>query len=389
MNTKNLFLLLPAALMIFCLSCGGEKKQSDGKDKLYIPKAENFDTTINGKQVKLYTLKNKNGLELYTINYGLRVISLFAPDKNGQFADIVLGYKTIDEYMNDNNYFGGVVGRYANRVAFGKFTMDKKNYQLTVNSKQNMLHGGKYGFDKVVWDVVNADSNSITFSYVSPDMEEGFPGTVTVKVKYTLTDDNEFKIEYEATTDKNTIINLAQHSYFNLRGEGDPTILDQILEINAANITPVDTMLIPSGELMPVENTPFDFRTPKAIGLQIGDTSNAQIKVGPGYDHNWVLTKDSTELSLAARMSDTASGRVLEVYTTEPGLQFYSGNFLNGTSIGKSGKPYMFRSAVALETQHFPDSPNQPNFPSTILKPGEKYTHTCIYKLLVATSCKK
>jgi aldose 1-epimerase len=244
------------------------------------------------------------------------------------------------------------------------------------------LHGGQKGFDKVVWDA-KPEGNSITFTYVSPEWEEGYPGTLTAVVKYTLTDSNEFKIEYAATTDKPTIINLSQHSYFNLSGEGSPTVLDHILEINADKFTPVDTMLIPTGELTSVENSPFDFRKPKQIGLQVNDTADAQLKYAGGYDHNWILKKDSTELSLAARLIDTTSGRVMEVYTTEPGIQFYSGNFLNGETIGKSGKAYQHRSAVALETQHFPDSPNHANFPTTFLNPGQKYTQTCIYKFTV------
>lgn len=387
MKTKSsLLLLLPALLLLFFVSCG-QKKQSDGKENLFIPKAENFDTTIDGKKVQLYSLKNKNGLELWVTNFGLRVVSLITPDKNGQFADIVLGYKTIDEYINDNSFFGGVVGRFGNRLDLGKFTIDNQNFQVTINDGINSLHGGKRGFDKVVWDAVPA-VNSITFTYVSPDMEEGYPGALTAVVKYTLTDDNEFKIEYEATTDKPTIVNLTQHSYFNLRGEGYSTILDHNLEINADKFTPVDSTLIPTGELMPVDSTPFDFRIPKLIGLQINDTQNEQLKFGGGYDHNWVLRKDSTELSFAVRLTDTTSGRVLEVYTTEPGLQFYSGNFLNGKIVGKSGKPYQYRSAIVLETQHFPDSPNQTNFPNTILKPGEKYTQTCIYKFSI-TEVKK
>ena len=342
-----------------------------------------FETVIDGKKTALYILKNKNGLEASITNYGGKVVSLIVPDRNGVFADVVLGFSSIQDYLKANGpYFGALIGRYGNRIAKGSFTLDGQTYKLATNNGPNGLHGGKKGYNAVVWDAVQPDAHTLELSYLSPDGEEGYPGNLTVKVTYQLTDDNELKIEYSANTDKNTVINLTHHSFFNLAGECNGTINDHILMINADKYTPVDERLIPTGELAPVAGTPFNFRVAKPIAQDLF-TPNKQLDCGKGYDHNFVLTKtlrNGDALSLAARITDPVSGRSMEVLTNEPGLQFYGGNFLNGSDVGKSKKPYLFRTAFCLETQHFPDSPNHPNFPSTELKPGEKYHSVCIYK---------
>ena len=344
-----------------------------------------FDTISVDKKISLYTLENKNGIVIQVTNFGARIVTLFTPDKNGKMEDIVLGYENIDRYLNNNGerFLGATIGRYGNRIAEGKFTIDSITYQVPQNNNGQSLHGGLLGFDMVVWNVDSVSENMIHFSYVSVDGEQGYPGNLDVKMIYTLTDDNELKIVYSATTDKKTPINLTHHSFFNLKGEGNGTINDHVLYINADKYTPVDSVLIPTGEIADVENTPFDFRTPTAIGLRV-DENNAQLKVGKGYDHNFVLNRKTTsEMELAASVYEPASGRFMEIFTTEPGLQFYGGNFFSGKTIGKYGKTLNFREAIALETQHFPDSPNQPNFPSTILNPGQVYLHTCIYKFSV------
>ena len=344
-----------------------------------------FDTISVDKKISLYTLENKNGIVIQVTNFGARIVTLFTPDKNGKMEDIILGYENIDRYLNNNGerFLGATIGRYGNRIAEGKFTIDSITYQVPQNNNGQSLHGGLLGFDMVVWNVDSVSENMIHFSYVSVDGEQGYPGNLDVKMIYTLTDDNELKIVYSATTDKKTPINLTHHSFFNLKGEGNGTINDHVLYINADKYTPVDSVLIPTGEIADVENTPFDFRTPTAIGLRV-DENNAQLKVGKGYDHNFVLNRKTTsEMELAASVYEPASGRFMEIFTTEPGLQFYGGNFFSGKTIGKYGKTLNFREAIALETQHFPDSPNQPNFPSTILNPGQVYLHTCIYKFSV------
>ena len=331
--------------------------------------------------IRSYTLKNKNGMEVKCTNYGAIISSIKVPDRMGIFADVALGYDSVEGYINavDRPYFGAVVGRYGNRIAKGKFTIDGKEYSLKTNNGENHLHGGLMGFDKVVWTAKMAGENSVAFSYTARDGEEGYPGNLAVTVTYTLTDDNEIKIDYLATTDKKTPVNLTNHTYFNLAGEGAPTILDHELMINADAFTPVDKGLIPTGELRPVETTPFDFRTAKTIGRDIG-LENQQLEFGLGYDHNWVLNKGNGGMTLAATVYEPKSGRFMEVFTEEPGIQFYCGNFLNGCLVGKSGKVYNHRSALCLETQHYPDSPNQPAFPSTILEPGQTYATTTIYK---------
>ncbi|MCG8686093.1 MAG: galactose mutarotase [Desulfobacterales bacterium] len=342
----------------------------------------NFDTIVDGKNVALYTLTNENGMVLQLTNYGARIVSLLTPDKDGNMGDIVLGYSNIEGYLNDGMYQGCIVGRYANRIKEGKFTLDEQEYSLFVNNGPNTLHGGKKGFDKVVWDA-EVEENKITFTYVSPDMEEGYPGTLTVKHSMELTIDNKIIMMYEATTDKNTVVNLSNHSYWNLLGEGKGDILDHTMQIIASNTTPVDSTLIPTGEIAPVEGTPFDFRTGEKIGTHVND-SNDQLTYGGGYDHNWVLDKEEQgALELALRLSEESTGRIMEIWTTEPAMQFYGGNFMDGTVKGKAGLPYNYRSAVVVEPQHYPDSPNHPSFPSTVLKPGEKYTHKSVYKFKV------
>jgi aldose 1-epimerase len=334
---------------------------------------EPFGITLSGEAVDLLTLSNRNGVEIRVITYGATIVSLRVPDRNGIIGDIVLGHDSLAGYLANSPYFGAVVGRYGNRIAKGRFTLDGAEHRLAVNNGANHLHGGIRGFDKVVWtaEPFRSDSASgVRFSYTSPDGEEGYPGTVHATVSYTLTDRDELILDYEATTDKATPINLTQHSYFNLAGEGE--ILDHHLMLAADRYTPVDSTLIPTGELVTVEQTPFDFRTAQPIGSRIGE-QHEQLRFGGGYDHNFVLTRDGDGLALAAVLSDTVSGRVLEIRTTEPGIQFYSGNFLDGTITGKDGAVYRHRTGLALETQHFPDSPNQAGFPSTILRPGDRY----------------
>jgi aldose 1-epimerase len=342
------------------------------------PKA--FGVTQDGTPVTIYTLRNKNGMEARIMTYGGIIQSLKVPDKNGKFGDVVLGYDTLDGYLTNSPYFGALIGRYGNRIAQGHFTLDGVTYTLATNNYPNTLHGGVKGFDKRVWQAQPGHSDkgpTLELTYVSHDGEEGFPGTLTVKAVYTLTDDNGIRLDYTATTDKDTIINLTQHSYFNLAGQGD--ILGHVVYLNADKFTPVDSTLITTGELRPVDGTPFDFRTPTAIGARIGQ-DDEQLKFGRGYDHNWVINHPMGELGLDARVTDPTSGRVMEVWSTEPGLQFYSGNFLDGTITGKGGQTYQFRDAFAMEPQHYPDSPNHDNFPSVVLHPGETYHNTIVYK---------
>ena len=334
--------------------------------------------------IKLYTLENESGMTVRVTNYGAIITSIIVPDRNGKRADVALGYDRVEDYINavDKPYFGAVVGRYGNRIAKGEFTLDGETYSLLQNNGENHLHGGAIGFDKVVWAVDEyVEGKSLTLSYLAKDKEEGYPGNLELIIVYTLADDNSLVVDYHATTDKATPINVTQHTYFNLKGEGQGTILDHKLMLNAKTFTPVDESLIPTGEMPAVAGTPFDFTTAKAIGHDI-DQQNEQLVFGLGYDHNWILNKDGKEgeLSLAAQVHEPSSGRVMEIYTTEPGIQFYCGNFLDGRLKGKSGKPYVHRGGFCLETQHFPDSPNQPNFPSTILKPGETYESKTVFK---------
>lgn len=335
---------------------------------------------VDGKAVEQFTLTNNSGIEVTAITYGGIITSLKTPDRNGALGDIVLGFDSLQGYLGDHPYFGAIIGRYGNRIAKGQFAIDGTTYKLATNNGPNHLHGGIKGFDKVVWqgDVRTelVGQNAVSFKYTSADGEEGYPGRLDVEVTYTLTDYSELIVDYVARTDKPTHVNLTQHSYFNLAGEGD--ILGHELLIDADNYTPVDTGLIPTGEIAPVEGTPFDFRQSTAIGARIND-AHPQIKNGSGYDHNWVLRRERDVLKRAARVVEPKSGRTLEVATTEPGLQFYAGNFLDGKLTGKGGRSYAHRSGFCLETQHFPDTPNQPNFPTTLLKPGVEYRTRTVF----------
>jgi len=347
-----------------------------------IIREESFKGVHDGKPTGLYTLKNKNGLVAQVTNFGAILVSIFIPDTKGNFADIVQGYDNIADYTNGNSpYMGAVCGRCANRIAKGKFTLLGKKYTLAVNNGPNHLHGGIKGFSKVVWDVADVSDSSIKLEYFSTDGEEGYPGNLKVSVTYNLTDANEVRIDYHATTDKSTVVNFAGHSYFNLAGEGSGSIYDQELMINGEFFTPTDETNIPTGEILMVKGTPMDFTGPKKIGAEI-DKDNEQLKFGAGYDHNWVLNHRIGTLGLAAVARDPHSGRVMEVYTTQPGLQLYTANWINGEK-GKGGKKYGRRWAFCLETQHFADAINKPHFPSTVLNPGEEYKHICIYKFLV------
>ena len=332
-----------------------------------------FGKTPGGTPVEIYTLRNRGGMEARVTTYGGIIVSLKTPDRNGRFDDIVLGCDKLEGYLKNTAYLGAIIGRYGNRIAKGKFTLDGKTHKLAANSGTNHLHGGVKGFDKVVWKAeVNAREGKLKLNYLSKDGEEGYPGNLSVATTYTLTEDNSLKIEFTAVTDKLTLCNLTHHSYFNLRGGGD--ILGHVVKINAGKFTPVDGNLIPTGDLRPVAGTPFDFRKPTPIGARI-NSADEQIKLAKGYDHNWVLDKPPGKLGLAARVHEPETGRVMELFTTAPGMQFYTGNFLDGTITGKGGRIYQFRDAFCMEPQGFPDSPNRPEFPSTKLKPGETYRH--------------
>jgi aldose 1-epimerase len=357
---------------------------SDSNNEVVIFPAGNFKKTLNGKDVKLFTLKNDKGIVTQITNYGGRVVSLWTPDKDGNMEDVVLGYETIDGYLNSNEiYFGALIGRYGNRIAKGKFTLKEKEYSLATNNDENHLHGGIQGFNNVVWEAKQIDEQMLELSYLSQHMEEGYPGNLKIKVVYILTNNNELKIEYRATTDKPTFINLTHHSFFNLHGAGNGSINDHVLQINANHYTPVDAGLIPTGEIAEVKGTPMDFTVPIAIGEHV-DSSFEQLKFGLGYDHNWVLNQSKSGLTKAAKITEPKSGRSIEVFTHAPGMQFYGGNFLDGSDTGKFDKKYEHRTAFCLETQHFPDSPNHPNFPTTVLNPGQEYYSICIYQFSVA-----
>lgn len=372
------------SLFIFCcvLLCAGCQLNNM---KHITSQPSDFRLDMEGKAVDLFYLKNKNGLEMAVTNFGARIVELWVPDRDGVFADVVLGHNHIDKYVNyqGERFLGATIGRFGNRIANGEFTLGGETYQLVRNEGTNTLHGGLKGFDMVVWDAKQVDGQTLELTYVSEDGEEGFPGTLSVTMTYRLTDSNALEIVHKATTDKHTVLNLTHHSFFNLHGEGNGTINDHVLMINASAYTPVDSVLIPTGELAPVAGTPMDFREPTPIGRRVDDDF-AQLKLGNGYDHNWVLDRETpSDLELAASVYEPKSGRFMEVFTTEPGIQFYGGNFFTGEEIGKSGKPYGYRESLALETQHFPDSPNQPTFPSTELKPGEEYHHICVYQFSV------
>ncbi|MCD6200562.1 MAG: galactose mutarotase [Bacteroidales bacterium] len=374
---KVVFLLLIVPLMFSCHRKSGQKSQATITAGISKTK---FDTMLQGKKVSLYTLRNHNGMEVNITNYGGRIVSLMAPGQDGRWADVVLGFDNIRDYVTIKNNFGALIGRYANRIGGARFEINGKEYQLEKNDGNNQLHGGSHGYFSKVWDVTSSSDSVLQLHLLSPDGDANYPGNLNIYVTYTLTDGNELIIDYTATTDKTTVVNLTNHAYFNLKGAGEGTILDHILMIPADNFTPVDPSLIPTGEIRSVEGTPLDFRKPTPVGKRINDDYD-QLKLGHGYDHNWVLkTKADNSVILAARLTEPVSGRMLEVYTNEPGLQCYTGNFLDGTVRGKQGKTYVRRGAICLETQHFPDSPNKPEFPSVLLKPGDTYHSVCIYK---------
>ncbi|MEY8608000.1 aldose epimerase family protein [Parabacteroides segnis] len=367
------------AVMAMCLllSCGEKREEATLSGLM----KSDFVSEVEGKPTALYVLKNKNGAEACITNYGGRLVSVMVPDKNGKMTDVVLGYDNIGQYVQSDGNYGALIGRYGNRINQGKFTLDDVEYTLPQNNGAHCLHGGPQGYHARMWDAKQLNDQALELTYLSKDGEAGFPGNLDIKVTYTLTDDNAVGIKYEATTDKKTVVNLTNHSYFNLSGVPGSDVLDQLVMINADNYTPVDSTLIPVG-ISPVDGTPLDLRTPVAIGKQINDPFQ-QLLFGRGYDLNWVLNTNGDKNVLAAKAYSPTSGIALEVYTNEPGIQFYTGNFMDGKDTGKHGVLYPHRGALCLETQHYPDSPNHPDFPSVVLNPGEKYLSECIYKFTV------
>lgn len=367
------------ALFLAVVSC------SCPEDDIVLFPESDFNTQIDGQNVSIYTLRNGD-LVMQVTNFGARVVSLWVPDKDGNYDDVVLGYNNIDSYVNNKGerFLGAVVGPYANRIAGGTYTIGEETYNFPQNNNGQTLHGGLKGLDMVVWNVDSVNENTMVLSYLCPDGQDGMPGNRKIVMTYTLTPENEFKVDYVAETDKPTHMNISHHSFFNLKGEGNGTILDNVMVINASHTTPVDTYLIPTGEVADVTGTPFDFREPHAIGERIGQ-ENEQLKNGGGYDHNWVLDpkKCNCILNFAASVHEPASGRFMEVFTDQPALQFYSGNFFDGSTTGKYGKPLAYRESLALETQKYPDTPHHAHFPSTLLNPGEKYTHACLYRFSI------
>ena len=367
------------AVMAMCLllSCGEKREEATLSGLM----KSDFVSEVEGKPTALYVLKNKNGAEACITNYGGRLVSVMVPDKNGKMTDVVLGYDNIGQYVQSDGNYGALIGRYGNRINQGKFTLDDIEYTLPQNNGAHCLHGGPQGYHARMWDAKQLNDQALELTYLSKDGEAGFPGNLDIKVTYTLTDDNAVGIKYEATTDKKTVVNLTNHSYFNLSGVPGSDVLDQLVMINADNYTPVDSTLIPVG-ISPVDGTPLDLPTPVAIGKQINDPFQ-QLQFGRGYDLNWVLNTNGDKNVLAAKAYSPTSGIALEVYTNEPGIQFYTGNFMDGKDTGKHGVLYPHRGALCLETQHYPDSPNHPDFPSVVLNPGEKYLSECIYKFTV------
>ena len=380
MNNRIPVISLVSAISLMIAGCASERADENDNVKL---DPMNFQTEINGKSTDLFKLENDNGMVVYITNYGGRIVRWLVPDRDGESDDIVLGYDTIEGYQNSNEvYFGALIGRYGNRIADGKFELDGVEYTLARNNPPNHLHGGPNGFHNVVWDAQLISDQQLRLQYFSSDGEEGYPGNLQIQVDYSLNDENELMIDYTATTDQKTVINLTNHAFFNLAGAASGTVNNHELMVNADEYTPVDSTLIPTGEIATVSDTPFDFRSAKTIGRDL-DQDHEQLIFGTGYDHNFVLNKESPgSLELAARVYEPESGRVMEILTTEPGLQFYGGNFLNGADVGKEGVPYEFRSAFCLETQHYPDSPNQPDFPSNVLEPGETYHTVTVYRFI-------
>ena len=377
---EMLTLFIALSILASCQNSGRKKMDDDTMGNVPGIEKRTFGEMPNGEEIYEYTLRNSNKIEISIITYGGIIRTLSLPDKNGNFEDVVLGYDNLDEYLDNNPYFGSIIGRYGNRIAKGKFSVDGTEYTLATNNLGNHLHGGEAGFDKVVWkaeEIQGEEDVSLKLTYLSPDMEEGYPGNLNVEVTYKLTNNNELVIDYKAVTDKKTIVNLTNHAYFNLSAK-EQSIVDHQLQINASNYLPVDETLIPT-EISSVHGTPFDFKKMKVIGADINN-ENLQLKYGGGFDHCWVLNESEDRLSLAASLLEPYSGRRVDVYTTEPGIQFYSGNFLDGSITGKKGSIYKKRYGLCLETQHYPDSPNRPDFPSTELKPGEIYKSTTVYK---------
>ncbi len=380
MTTKTRFGVLAMSLLWFLLwPASGLESSQKGTQMI---KKEAFGKTGDGTPVDLYTLTNQNGIEVRAITYGGIIISLRVPDRHGKFDDVVLGYDSLDGYLAKTPYFGAIIGRYGNRIGNAKFTLDGVQYSLAVNNGPNALHGGLKGFDKVVWKAEpfeRQDAAGVVFTYTSRDGEEGYPGNLSVKVTYTLTNQDELIFDYHATTDKATPVNLTNHSYFNLAGDGERDVLGHEVMLNADHFTPIDKTLIPTGQIASVSGTPLDFTKPTAIGARI-EQKDDQMVFGNGYDHNYVINRKGAGLALAVRVYEPTTGRVLEVHTTEPGVQFYTGNFLDGSITGKGGHVYKRRTGFCLETQHFPDSPNKPNFPSSILRPGKTYESRTVYQ---------
>lgn len=388
-------LSLPLAFAVSFAACGQKSAEQSstqattetvktGKEVMTANlKKDNFGKTPTGTDVEIYTLTNKNGVEVKITNYGATITSIKVPDKNGKFDDVALGYDSLDGYLAKNPHLGSVAGRFANRIAKGEFKLNGKSYKLAKNNGENHLHGGPGGFYQQVWTATekepSKDGVGLVLKYLSKDGEEGYPGNLDVTVTYTLTDSNELKIDYAATTDKDTILNLTNHSYFNLAGAGNGDILGHQLKVNAQQTTPVDKTMIPTGEVKPVAGTPFDFSKLTTIGSRIND-QDEQLILGKGYDHNFILNTGNSLSTQAVEVYEPTSGRVMEVFTTQPGVQLYTGNFLDGTITGKGGKVYKQRYGFCLETQHYPDSPNRPNFPTVVLKPGQKFESTTIYK---------
>ncbi|CEA16127.1 MAG TPA: galactose mutarotase [Fermentimonas caenicola] len=381
---KKFYQIVLLLVVITVVACTNNKQETNTElATLSGIKRSDFQSSLNGDSIDLFVLSNANGVEVSITNYGGRIVSVMVPDRDGNMKDVVLGYDNIDDYRATDNNFGATIGRYGNRIAHGKITVEGVEYQLPQNNFGHTLHGGPEGFDKKVFKANQIDNQTLELTYLSEDGEAGFPGNLSVKVTMILTNDNAIDIQYEAETDKETIVNLTNHSYFNLSGDANKTILNDVLTINADQFTPVDDTFMTTGEILTVEGTPMDFRNSNVIGERIDNYEYEQLKFGDGYDHNWVLNTGGDISQLAASVYSQETGILLEVYTTEPGLQVYTGNFLDGTNVGKYGAVYNKRNAICLETQKYPDSPNKSNWPSPYLKPGETYTSRCIYKFSV------